>query len=258
MIRTKENFIAFKTMFVMGIIRFMRAWVQTILPPVITATLTFIVFGRLIGSRIGMMSGVPYIQYIAPGLIMMWVIIDAYNNVVGAIFLAKFQRNIEEILVSPIPNYVMLLGFLSTGIARGFVTGSLISIMALLFTHLPIHHVVVTFLIVFLSALLFGLVAFINGLYAKSFDDIMIVPTFILMPLTYFGGVFYSIKMLPPTLQKLSLANPIFYIIEVFRYGVLGIADINIYFAFLMVITFIIILFSICLYLLNQGVGLRS
>lgn len=258
MTRIKENYIAFKTLAAIGIQRFLRTWVQTLLPPVITVTLYFIIFGQLIGPRIGMIAGVPYIQYIAPGLIMMWVIMGSYNSVTSAVYLGKFQRNIEELLVSPMPNLIILLGYISSGIVRGFLTSILISIVTLFFTHLSIHHILATLLIIFLSSLLFSLAGFINGIFAKSFDDVMIVPTFILTPLTYLGGVFYSIKMLPPLWQKLSLANPILYIIDVFRYGVLGIADINIYFAVAMIILFIAVLFGICLHLLNKGVGIRT
>ena len=254
----KEQWIAFLTILRKEIKRFTRIWVQTLLPPVITMALYFVIFGKLIGSRIGDMGGFSYIQFVAPGLIMMAVLTNAYANVVSSFFSAKFQRSIEEVLVSPTPNYVILLGYTMGGVARGLCVGILVTIMALVFTDLHIHSWLITLLIVLLTSMLFSLAGFINAVYANTFDDVSIVPTFILTPLTYFGGVFYSITMLPEVWQHISRLNPILHIVNAFRYGLLGVSDINIGNAIFGLTLGVIILFMVSLHLLKTGKRLRA
>jgi ABC-2 type transport system permease protein len=254
----KEQWIAFLTILRKEIRRFMRIWVQTLLPPVITMALYFVIFGKLIGSRIGDMGGFSYIQFVAPGLIMMAVLTNAYSNVVSSFFSAKFQRSIEEVLVSPTPNYVILLGYIMGGVARGLCVGLLVTIMSLIFTDLHIHSWFITLVIVLLTSMLFSLAGFINAVYANTFDDVSIVPTFILTPLTYLGGVFYSINMLPEVWQHISRLNPILHIVNAFRYGLLGVSDINIVHAILGLTLGVVILFVISLRLLKTGKRLRA
>lgn len=251
-------FIAFWTLLVKEIRRFTRIWVQTLLPPAITMTLYFIIFGNLIGSRIGEMGGFGYMEYIAPGLIMMAVITNSYSNVVSSFFGTKFQRNIEELLVAPVPNWIILAGYVTGGAARGLGVGIIVTILSLFFTKLHISHFWITLSTVILTAIVFSLGGFINAVYANSFDDISIVPTFILTPLTYLGGVFYSIALLPDFWQGVSQLNPILYMVNSFRYGILGVSDINIAFAFAMIIAFIIVLGAYSMHLLNTGKGIRS
>ena len=251
-------FIAFWTLLVKEIRRFTRIWVQTLLPPAITMTLYFIIFGNLIGSRIGEMGGFGYMEYIAPGLIMMAVITNSYSNVVSSFFGTKFQRNIEELLVAPVPNWIILAGYVTGGAARGLGVGVIVTILSLFFTQLHITHFWITLSTVILTAIVFSLGGFINAVYANSFDDISIVPTFILTPLTYLGGVFYSISLLPDFWQGVSQLNPILYMVNSFRYGILGVSDINIAFAFAMIIAFIVVLGAYSMHLLNTGKGIRS
>lgn len=258
MLTTNKHYIATLTILLKEVIRFKRIWLQTIIPPVITTSLYFIIFGNLIGSRIGTMGGVRYIQYIVPGLVMMSVIQNSYANVSASFFSAKFQKSIEEMLVAPIPNYLIILGYISGGIVRGVIVGFLVLLTALCFTHIPIHHPGIMLLMTLLSASLFSLAGFLNGIYAKKFDDISVIPTFVLTPLTYLGGVFYSINALPPFWRAFSLTNPIIHIVDTFRYGMLGIADVNITHAIIVTFCFIALLFIICLYLLNRGIGLRT
>lgn len=254
----RTEYIAFKTIIIHELVRFTRIWVQTILPSAITMSLYFLIFGNLIGSRIGEMDGFDYIEYIVPGLIMMAVITNSYVNVVSGFYSIRFQKSVEELIISPTPNYIILLGFVLGGVARGLCVGASVTLVALLFTNLHFHHVLVIISIVSLSSLLFALMGFTNALYAKKFDDIAIVPTFILAPLTYLGGVFYSIKLLPPFWYKVSLANPILYMVNAFRYGFLGVSDIPVYIAFAMIISFSGLLFYFNLRLLNKGVGIRT
>lgn len=254
----KEQWIAFATILRKEIKRFTRIWIQTLLPPVITMALYFVIFGKLIGSRIGDMGGFSYIQFVAPGLIMMAVLTNAYANVVSSFFSAKFQRSIEEVLVSPTPNYVILLGYTMGGVARGLCVGVLVTVMSLIFTHLHIHSWLITLSIVLLTSMLFSLAGFINAVYANTFDDVSIVPTFILTPLTYFGGVFYSISLLPEVWQHISRLNPILHMVNAFRYGILGVSDINITHAILGLIVGVIVLFVISLHLLKTGKRLRA
>jgi ABC-2 type transport system permease protein len=253
-----EQFTAFKTIVIKEVLRFSRIWVQTILPPVITTALYFVIFGNLIGSQIGDMDGYSYMDYIVPGLIMMAIITNSYANVVSSFYGHKFQHNIEELLVSPIPNYLILLGFITGGVARGLIVGAMVTIVALFFSDISVHNIGITLSIVVLTAMLFALAGFINGVYAKSFDDISIIPTFVLTPLTYLGGIFYSIKMLPEFWQTASLANPILYMINAFRYGILGTSDIPVMVSYGIVLAFIAALFWFSLHLLNRGYGIRS
>jgi ABC-2 type transport system permease protein len=221
-------------------------------------TLYFIIFGNLIGRRIGSMGGFDYMQYIAPGLIMMSVITNSYGNVVSSFFGAKFARHIEEMLVSPMSNATVIMGHVAGGVFRGLLVGALVTIVALFFTKLEVQHPLITLSIVILSSTVFALAGFINAVFARKFDDISIVPTFVLTPLTYLGGVFYSISLLPEFWQKVSLANPIIYMVNAFRYGILGVSDINITYAYLIVGLFVAGLFSVSLALLNRGVGIRE
>ncbi len=253
-----QQLIAFNTIVVKEIRRFARIWIQTVLPAMITTALYFIIFGRLIGSQIGAMQGTPYMDYIVPGLILMAVITNAYANVVSSFFSSKFQRNIEEMLISPVPNYIILLGYLGGGVCRGLAVGLGVTVVAWFFSNLHIYNVWVCLSIVLLTAVLFSLAGFINAVFAKTFDDISIVPTFVLTPLTYLGGIFYSISMLPPFWQKVSLVNPILYMINAFRFGVLGVSDINVLHSYLIIGSFIVGLYIFALYLLNKGHGIRS
>jgi len=252
------NWIAVRTLVRKEFLRVIRIWVQTIVPPAITMTLYFIIFGNLIGRRIGSMDGFDYMQYIAPGLIMMSVITNSYGNVVSSFFGAKFGRHLEEMLVSPMSNAAIILGHVAGGVMRGLMVGSLVSMIALGFTNLQVVHPLITVSMVILSSTVFALAGLINSIFAKKFDDIAIIPTFVLTPLTYLGGVFYSISLLPEFWQKVSMANPILYMVNAFRYGILGTSDISIAYAYLIVIMFVIGLFSVSVMLLNRGVGIRE
>ena len=252
------NLVAAKTIIRKEMVRVLRIWVQTIVPPAITMTLYFIIFGNLIGRRIGTMDGFDYMQYIAPGLIMMSVITNSYGNVVSSFFGAKFSRHIEEMLVSPMSNATIILGHVAGGVLRGLLVGALVTIVALFFTKLEVRHPLVMISIVLLSSIVFALAGFINAVFAKKFDDISIVPTFVLTPLTYLGGVFYSISLLPEFWQTVSLANPILYMVNAFRFGILGTSDIGIGTAYAILITFVIVLFTACYQLMHRGVGIRE
>ena len=252
------RYTALKTIVIREITRFTRIWPQTVLPPAITMTLYFIIFGNLIGSRIGSMEGYSYMEFITPGLIMMSVITSSYANVVSSFFSMKFQRSIEEILIAPVPYYIILIGFVTGGVARGLWVGLIVSIMSIFFTGLHIDNLLITSVVILLTAILFSIAGMINAVFARNFDDISIIPTFVLTPLTYLGGVFYSISLLPEFWQGVSMANPILYMINAFRYGVLGISDINIAAAFFIILLFITVLGSATLYLLKTGRGIRS
>lgn len=249
---------AFNTIVIKEIGRFMRIWVQTIIPPAVSMTLYFLIFGNLIGNRIGSMAGFSYVQYIAPGLIMMSIINNSYANVVSSFFGAKFQHHIEEMLVAPIPNFVILSGYIVGGIARGLVVGVVVTIVALFFTRLHVHSYFIIISVVLLTSILFSLGGFINAIFARKFDDISVIPTFILTPLIYLGGVFYSIDMLPEFWQKVSSLNPILYMVNTFRYGLLGVSDIDPGVAFLIISIFIVVLFTFSLYLMNIGKGIKT
>ena len=252
------NAVATQTIVRKEVIRVMRIWVQTIVPPAITMTLYFIIFGNLIGRRIGTMDGFDYMAYIAPGLIMMSVITNSYGNVVSSFFGAKFSRHIEEMLVSPMSNAAIVIGHVSGGLIRGLFIGLLVTGIALFFTKLDVQHPLITISIVILSSIVFSLAGFINAIFAKKFDDISIVPTFVIAPLTYLGGVFYSISLLPEFWQSVSKANPILYMVNAFRYGILGTSDVEITHAYTMLIVFVVLLFSTCVMLMNRGVGIRE
>lgn len=254
----QQQLIALLTITRKEVRRFTRIWMQTLLPPVITMTLYFIIFGALIGSRIGEMGGVDYMSFVAPGLIMMSVITNSYSNVASSFFSTKFQRSIEEILVSPTPNYVILLGFTLGGVLRGLAVGFIVTLVSLFFTELTIHNLPITITVVILTAVLFAIAGFINALFAQSFDDISIIPTFILTPLTYLGGIFYSISMLPPFWQWVSQLNPVLYMVNAFRYGILGVSDINVVVAFASILVFIVVFTTLALYLLRAGRRLRA
>ena len=252
-----QQMVALKAIAIKEYLRFIRIWIQTILPPAITIALYFIIFGEIIGKQIEDIDGYKYMDYIVPGLILMAVITNAYANVVSSFFSAKFHHSIEEMLVSPLPNNIILLGFVSGGLARGIIVGIIATIVSLFFSDLHIHSYGVTFTVFILTSILFALAGFINAAYARSFDDITIIPTFILTPLIYLGGVFYSIKMLPDFWQTLSLGNPILYMVNAFHYGILGVSDIDVSTAFVIIIAFIIVLYYFALRLLRLGIGLK-
>ena len=254
----EETWVAFLTIVVREVRRFMRIWVQTLLPPAITMALYFVIFGNLIGSRIGEMGGYDYMQYIVPGLVMMAVITNAYANVVSSFFSIKFQHSIEELLVSPVPNYVILTGFVAGGVLRGLMVGGIVTLLSLFFTHMAVHHIGIMLLVVTLTAVVFSLGGFINAIYATKFDDISIVPTFILTPLTYFGGVFYSINLLPPFWQTVSLANPIVYMVNAYRYGILGVSDVSVGLSLGLLTLFAVGLYVWAITLLDRGIGIRK
>lgn len=256
--RLQQQYVAFTTLLLKETRRFMRIWMQTILPAAITMSLYFVIFGNLIGSQLNDIHGLKYIDYIVPGIILMAIINNSYANVVSSFFSAKFQRHVEELLVSPVPNYLIVLGYVAGGVARGLVVGTAVTLVAGFFVSLQFTHIAATAAVVFLTAILFSLAGFINAVYAKSFDDISIIPTFILTPLTYLGGVFYSVDMLPGFWHTISLGNPILYMVNAVRYGMLGVSDINIVTAFTMIILFVVGLFVFALYLLNKGIGVRS
>lgn len=258
MMAASEKYVAFKTIVIKEVLRFSRIWVQTVLPPVITTALYFIIFGNLIGPQIGDMDGFRYMDYIVPGLIMLAVIANSYANVVSSFYGSKFQHNIEEMLVSPVPNYIILVGFITGGVARGITVGIAVTLVSLFFSELQIYNMSIIISIVILTSILFSLAGFINGIFANSFDDISIIPTFVLTPLTYLGGIFYSIKLLPEFWQNVSLANPILYMINAFRYGFLGVTDINLWVSYSIIIGFIVLLYVYCLHLLNIGHGIRN
>jgi ABC-2 type transport system permease protein len=253
------NLVALNTIVRREIMRIMRIWTQTLIPPAITMTLYFVIFGKLIGSRIGTIEGgFTYMQYIVPGLVMMSIITNSYGNISSSFFGAKFSRAVEEMLVSPMPNWVILLGYVTGAVVRGLVVGVLVLMIALFFTSLHVVHPLLTFLSVLLGATIFSLAGFVNAVYAKKFDDIALVPTFVLTPLTYLGGVFYSINMLGEPWQAISRINPILYMVNAFRFGVLGVSDVGIGTAFAVMVLFVVVLSAVALQLLKRGVGLRS
>ncbi|GLQ49037.1 ABC transporter permease [Dyella flava] len=253
------NMVALQTIVRREIVRIMRIWTQTLIPPAITMTLYFVIFGRLIGGRIGNIQGqFSYMQYIVPGLVMMSIITNSYGNISSSFFGAKFQRSVEEMLVSPMSNWVILLGYVTGAVVRGLIVGFLVLLIALFFTKLHVAHPLVTILSVLFGATIFSLAGFVNAIYAKKFDDIALVPTFVLTPLTYLGGVFYSVNMLSEPWQAISRINPILYMVNAFRFGVLGISDVHIGVAFIVMLAFVVGLSWVALSLLRRGVGLRS
>ena len=254
----QQNLTALYTIARREITRILRIWTQTLIPPAITMTLYFMIFGKLIGSQVRDMDGVSYMSFIVPGLVMMSVIQNAYGNISSSFFGAKFGRHIEELLVSPMPNWVILLGYVAGGVLRGLMVGIIVLIISMFFTELKIPHPLVTLSTVLLGATIFSLAGFINAVYAKKFDDIAIVPTFILTPLTYLGGVFYSVNILPDWARAITHANPVFYIVNAFRYGLLDRTDVPLWTSFALMFFFIALLGSLALWLLKRGTGLRS
>lgn len=250
--------IAYKTIVVKEILRFTRIWVQTIFPPVITTSLYLLIFGGLMGERIGDMQGVDYLHFIIPGIILMTVIQNSYANTVSSFFLAKFNNSIEELLISPVSYWVILLGYISGGIVRGFVVGLGVFIAVSLFVELQIYNIWIVLMTFLLTAILFSLAGFINAVFAKSFDDISIVPTFILMPMTYLGGMFYSVEILPEFWQTLSKFNPIYYMVDSFRMGFLGSSTTDLIVSMLVLTTMIIALAIVAFYLLKKGVNIKT
>ena len=253
-----NNSIAFRTIVSKEIRRFTRIWPQTLLPPAITTSLYFMIFGRLIGERVGSISGVSYMDYIVPGIILMSVISHSYANVVSSFYSTKFQRQIEELLVAPVSNWVILSGYVCGGIARGLLVGMVVTGISLLFTDIHVNNLGVTIAVYILTATLFSLAGFINAVFADSFDDISIIPNFVLTPLSYLGGVFYSVSMLPDIWQTISLANPILYMINAFRYGLIGVTDVDIQIAFAITGGFIVFLTLLSLFLLHRGIGIKN
>jgi ABC-2 type transport system permease protein len=256
--RRGQDWIGFRTIVAREFGRIIRIWGQTLVPPAVTATLYFIIFGGLIGSRVGQMGGYDYMQYIAPGLIMMSVITNSYGNVVSSFFGARFGKHIEELLVSPLPNWLIVAGYVTGGVVRGLLVGAVVATVALIFTHLQVHHWFLIVAAVLLTSVVFSLGGFINAVFAKNFDHISWFPTFILTPLTYFGGVFYSIELLPPFWRALSQANPILHMVNAFRHGVLGVSDVDVGFALAMIALFIVALWCFSLHLLKSGKRLRQ
>jgi len=254
----QRNRIALMTIVRREVARIIRIWGQTLVPPAITMTLYFLIFGGLIGSRVGEMGGYSYMQFIVPGLVMMSVIQNSYGNISSSFFGAKFGRHVEELLVSPMPNWVILWGYVAGAVLRGVAVGVIVLIIAMFFTPVRIPHPLVTLSTVLLGATIFSLAGFINAVYAKKFDDVAIVPTFILTPLTYLGGVFYSVKLLPSWAEAATHANPIFYMVNAFRYGLLGTSDVPLWVAFALMVSFVVVLTAVALWLLRRGVGMRS
>jgi len=250
--------IGFKTIMRREFGRILRIWGQTLLPPAVTATLYFIIFGSLIGRRIGTMGGYDYMQYIAPGLIMMAVITNSYGNVVSSFFGAKFGKHIEELLVAPLPNWLIVIGYISGGVIRGLLVGVVVSCVALFFTHIPVQHPLQVAASVLLTSVVFSLGGFFNAIFAKNFDQISWFPTFILTPMIYLGGVFYSVSLLPEWAQRLSYANPILYMVNAFRHGFLGTSDVNVGLAFAIMAAFAIAMFTLVVMLMNRGAGIRE
>ncbi|MFT6276985.1 MAG: ABC-2 type transport system permease protein [Halioglobus sp.] len=253
-----EQYIAFVTILVKEMRRYTRIWTQTLLPSAITMSLYFVIFGTLIGSRIGEMGGFTYMEFVVPGLIMMAIVTNSYSNVVSSFYGSKFSHAVEELLVSPTPNYVILMGYVLGGVSRGLLVAVVVTLVSMFFTDLTIHSYFVVVASVLLTSTLFALAGFINAVYANSFDDISIVPTFVLTPLIYLGGVFYSMDLLPEFWANVSKLNPLVYVVNTFRYGVLGVSDINLTFAFGMISLFTVIAFAFSMHLLNSGKRLRQ
>jgi ABC-2 type transport system permease protein len=252
------KWIGYKTIVRKEITRILRIWGQTVVPPAITMTLYFIIFGNLIGRRIGEMGGFDYMQFIVPGLVMMSVITNSYGNMVSSFFGAKFGRHIEELLISPLPSWVILSGYVTGALARGLMVGAVVILVSLFFTRLEVQHPFVTVSVLVLTSVVFAMAGMVNAIFAQKFDDIAIIPTFVLTPLTYLGGVFYSISLLPEFWQKVSAFNPILYMVNGFRYGILGVSDVSLERAYAIIGVFVAILAVACLTLLHRGTGLRS
>ena len=255
---TNLNWVGFKTIVRKEVTRILRIWGQTIVPPAITMTLYFIIFGELIGRRIGDMGGFSYMQYIVPGLVIMSVITNSYGNMVSSFFGAKFGKHIEELLISPLPNWIILFGYVSGAVLRGLMVGAVVMAVSLFFTPIEVQHPLILLTVLLLTAVVFALAGMVNAIFAQKFDDIAIIPTFVLAPLTYLGGVFYSIALLPEFWQRVSVFNPILYMVNGFRYGMLGVSDVSLTLTYGVILTAGSILFAVCLYLLHRGTGLRT
>jgi ABC-2 type transport system permease protein len=253
-----EQYVAFMTIMRKEIRRYLRIWSQTLLPSAITMSLYYVIFGNLIGSRIGTMGGFSYMEFVVPGLIMMAIVTNSYANVVSSFFGAKFNNSVEELLVSPIPPYIILCGYVAGGVSRGLLVAVIVTAVSLFFTRLPIYSPLLVLLVVALTSILFSLLGFINAVYANTFDDISIVPTFVLTPLTYLGGVFYSLDLLPDFWATVSQANPLVYVVSAFRFGMLGVTDVNIGFAISMILLCLLLAYSYSLHLLRTGKRLRT
>ncbi len=238
--------------------RIIRIWGQTLVPSAVTAILYFVIFGSLIGRRVGRMDGFEYMQYIAPGLIMMSVITNSYANTVSSFFGAKFGKHVEELLVSPLPNWIIVAGYATGGLLRGLMVGGVVTLVSLVFAHLPVHHLALIVAAVLLTAMVFSLGGFINAVFAKNFDQVNWIPAFVLTPLTYFGGVFYSVSMLPPWARTLSHVNPILHMVNAFRYGFLGVSDVHVVGAFAIMVGLVAALFLVALWLMDRGAGIRD
>jgi ABC-2 type transport system permease protein len=256
--RAALDWIGFKTIIIREFSRIVRIWGQTIVPPAVTATLYFVIFGSLIGRRVGQVGGYDYMQFMAPGIIMMNVIQTSYGNVVSSFFGAKFGKHIEELLVSPLPNWLIVMGYTMGGVLRGVLVGTVVTIISLFFTHLSITHVPAIVTAAFLTSFIFALGGFINALFAKNFDHISWFPTFVLTPLTYLGGVFYSVSMLPSWAHMASNANPILYMVSAFRFGFLGTTDVDLTLAYAIMIGAAAVMFTLAVTLLNRGTGIRE
>ncbi len=254
----RARWVGLKTIIIREYNRITRIWAQTIVPSAVTSALYFVIFGSLIGGRVGLMDGVPYMQFIAPGLIMMAVITNSYGNVVSSFFGAKFGKHVEELLVAPLPNWIIVLGYVGGGLLRGILVGGAVTIVSLVFTSLEVHHGFVIFGAVVLTSVVFSLGGFINAQFAKNFDQVNWIPTFVLTPLTYFGGVFYSISLLPEWAQHISHANPILHMVNAFRYGFLGVSDVRVGVAFTIMAASAGVLFAVALYFMNRGTGMRE
>jgi ABC-2 type transport system permease protein len=253
-----SNYIAFETLFRKEVLRFMRIWSQTLIPPAVTMCLYFIIFGKFIGSQMREIHGFSYIKYIVPGLVMMSIMTNAYANTASSFFITKFNKSIEEMLVSPMSSLMTLLGFMLGGAVRGILVGAIVMLISLFFTTVPVSHLTILLLMSILAAMVFSLGGLINGIYAKRFDDISFIPTFVLTPLTYLGGVFFSIDQLSPPWRTLSLFNPVLGMVDTFRYGLLGISDISIYMGFSLVTILFIALFFWAFALLQKGTGIKA
>ncbi len=240
------NWIGYKTIVRKEVVRILRIWGQTVVPPAITMSLYFIIFGNLIGSRIGEMGGFDYMQFIVPGLVMMSVITNSYGNMVSSFFGAKFGHHIEELLISPLPNWIILAGYVTGALVRGLLVGAVVLVVSLFFTEIDVQHPWVTLSVLVLTAIVFAMAGMVNAIFAEKFDDIAIIPTFVLTPLTYLGGVFYSISLLPEFWQKVSAFNPILYMVNGFRYGMLGTSDVSLTTAYVIIGVFGIVLGSTC------------
>ena len=254
----QQNLTALFTIARREVVRIMRIWAQTLVPPAITSTLYFLIFGSLIGRRVGSMGGISYMDFIVPGLVMMAIIQNSYANISSSFFGAKFGRHVEELLVSPMPNWVILGGYVAGAVLRGLIVGAIVLVIAMFFTRVRVPYPLITLSTVLLGATIFSLAGFVNAVYAKKFDDVAIVPTFILTPLTYLGGVFYSVTLLPPWAEAATHANPIFYMVNAFRYGLLGVSDVPLWLAYGLMLGFVVVMAALALWMLKRGVGLRS